>query len=173
MLGLIPASYLLGLTGIWSNGIHGTSAYGGRYLLSIYFVIYIGTVAYFAYKRRQSIAIPSKPNWNRRMLISLRSVMLIHWHASTAAVNAAKNNQRLLCAINPGGRSTRSQAGSAIATFPQAPPADDVCNDVIKRGIQALNLQIHGLQSRARVEQQRVTPPLRTAAGHLRRGPQP
>ena len=48
VLGLIPASYLLGLIGIWSNGIHGTSAYGGRYLLSIYVVIYIGTLAYFA-----------------------------------------------------------------------------------------------------------------------------
>jgi len=48
VLGLSPASYLLGLIGIWSNGIHGTSAYGGRYLLSIYVVIYIGTLAYFA-----------------------------------------------------------------------------------------------------------------------------
>jgi len=107
------------------------------------------------------------------MLISWRSVMLIHWHASTAAVNAAKSNQRLVCAINPGGRSARSQASSAIATFPQAPPADDVCNDIKERGIKALNLQIHSLQSRDRVEQQRETPPLRTAAGHLRRGPQP
>ena len=53
VLGLIPASYLLGLIGIWSNGIHGTSAYAGRYLLYVYFAICIGTLIYFAVSKRR------------------------------------------------------------------------------------------------------------------------
>jgi hypothetical protein len=52
-LALIPGAYLLGLIGIWSNGIHGTSAYGGRYLLYVYFAICIGTLIYFAYEKRK------------------------------------------------------------------------------------------------------------------------
>jgi hypothetical protein len=52
-LALIPGAYLLGLIGIWSNGIHGTSAYGGRYLLYVYFAVCIGTLIYFAYEKRK------------------------------------------------------------------------------------------------------------------------
>ena len=47
VLGLIPTAYLLGLIGIWSSGIRGTSAYGGQYLLYVYFGICITTLIYF------------------------------------------------------------------------------------------------------------------------------
>ena len=47
ILGLIPGSYLIGLIGIWSNGIYGTSQYAGQYLLYIYFSICIATLAIF------------------------------------------------------------------------------------------------------------------------------
>lgn len=47
ILGLIPGSYLLGLTGIWSNGICGTSQYAKQYLLHIYIGICIATLDTF------------------------------------------------------------------------------------------------------------------------------
>lgn len=53
VLALIPASYLLGLIGIWSNGIHGTSAYGGKYILYIYFAICIATLVNYAFDKRK------------------------------------------------------------------------------------------------------------------------
>jgi hypothetical protein len=53
VLALIPTSYLLGLIGIWSSGIHGTSTYGGRYLLYVYFAICIATLIYFALSKRK------------------------------------------------------------------------------------------------------------------------
>jgi hypothetical protein len=53
VLALIPGAYLLGLIGIWSNGIHGTSAYMGQYILYVYFAICIVTVLYFAWIRRK------------------------------------------------------------------------------------------------------------------------
>jgi hypothetical protein len=53
VLALIPGAYLLGLIGIWSNGIHGTSAYGGQYAMYVYFAICIGTLVYFLYKNRK------------------------------------------------------------------------------------------------------------------------
>ena len=53
VLALIPGAYLLGLTGIWSNGIHGTSTYLGQYLLYIYFAICIVTAIYFAWIKRK------------------------------------------------------------------------------------------------------------------------
>jgi hypothetical protein len=53
VLALIPTAYLLGLLGIWSSGIRGTSAYGGRYLLYVYFAICIGTLIYFALNKRK------------------------------------------------------------------------------------------------------------------------
>ena len=53
ILGLIPTSYLLGLLGIWSNGIHGTSAYGGQYLMYIYFGICIGSLAIYLLKDKK------------------------------------------------------------------------------------------------------------------------
>ena len=52
ILGLIPSSYLLGLIGIWSNGIYGTSQYAGQYLLYIYFGICIATLAVFLIKEK-------------------------------------------------------------------------------------------------------------------------
>ena len=55
VLALIPGAYLLGLIGIWSNGIHGTSTYLGRYLLFIYFAICIVTVIYFAYDKQKKM----------------------------------------------------------------------------------------------------------------------
>ncbi len=45
ILAIIPATYLLGLAGIRASGIHGTLAYGGQYLMTIYFTICVGTVA--------------------------------------------------------------------------------------------------------------------------------
>ena len=45
VLAIIPATYLLGLAGIRISGIHGTLAYGGQYLMYIYFAICIGTLA--------------------------------------------------------------------------------------------------------------------------------
>lgn len=51
VLALIPGAYLLGLIGIWNNGIHGTSTYGGRYMMYVYFAICIGTLVYFLYKK--------------------------------------------------------------------------------------------------------------------------
>ena len=52
ILGLIPGSYLLGLIGIWSNGIYGTSQYAGQYLLYIYLGICIATLAIFLVKEK-------------------------------------------------------------------------------------------------------------------------
>jgi hypothetical protein len=57
VLGLIPGAYLLGLIGIWSNDIHGTSAYAGRYMMFVYFAICIGTLAYFLFKERRSARV--------------------------------------------------------------------------------------------------------------------
>ncbi|MEY3309319.1 MAG: hypothetical protein RLZZ413_3357 [Pseudomonadota bacterium] len=54
VLGLIPAAYLLGLVGIWSNDIHGTSTYAGQYMLYVYFAICLGTLAYFLVRERRS-----------------------------------------------------------------------------------------------------------------------
>lgn len=53
VLALIPGVYLLGLIGIWSNGIHGTSTYLGQYILYVYFAICILTVIYFAWNSRK------------------------------------------------------------------------------------------------------------------------
>jgi hypothetical protein len=53
VLGLIPAAYLLGLVGIWSNGIHGASAYAGQYLMYMYFAICLGTLILFARSKKQ------------------------------------------------------------------------------------------------------------------------
>jgi hypothetical protein len=53
VLGLIPTSYLLGLIGIWSSGVRGTSTYGGQYLLYIYFGICIATLIYFVLNKRK------------------------------------------------------------------------------------------------------------------------
>ena len=53
ILALIPTAYLLGLIGIWSSGIHGTSAYGGQYLLYIYFAICVATLIHFALSKRK------------------------------------------------------------------------------------------------------------------------
>lgn len=53
VLALIPGAYLLGLVGIWSNGIHGSSAYGGQYAMYAYFAICIATLVYFLYKNRK------------------------------------------------------------------------------------------------------------------------
>ena len=44
---LIPAVYLLGWAGIWSNGIHGQAAFNGKYLMFIYFAVCLITYAYF------------------------------------------------------------------------------------------------------------------------------
>ena len=53
VLALIPISYLLGLIGIWSNGIHGSSAYAGRHVLYVYFAICILTLIYFGISRKK------------------------------------------------------------------------------------------------------------------------
>jgi len=53
VLALILTAYLLGLIGIWSSGIHGTSAYGGQYLLYVYFGICITTLIYFGLNKRK------------------------------------------------------------------------------------------------------------------------
>ena len=45
ILGIIPATYLVGLLGIRSSGVHGTLTYGGQYLMYVYFAICIGTLA--------------------------------------------------------------------------------------------------------------------------------
>ncbi|MCX7348734.1 MAG: hypothetical protein NTZ54_04160 [Alphaproteobacteria bacterium] len=52
ILGLIPSSYLLGLIGIWSNGIYGTLQYAGQYLIYVYFAICIATLAVFIVKEK-------------------------------------------------------------------------------------------------------------------------
>ncbi len=52
ILGLIPSSYLLGLIGIWSNGIYGTLQYAGQYLMYVYFAICIATLAVFIVKEK-------------------------------------------------------------------------------------------------------------------------
>ena len=52
VLGIIPATYLLGLTGIRSSGIYGTMNYGGQYLMYIYFAICIGTLVLHLAGRR-------------------------------------------------------------------------------------------------------------------------
>jgi hypothetical protein len=43
----IPAVYLLGWAGIWSNGIHGQAAFNGKYFMFIYFAVCLLTYAYF------------------------------------------------------------------------------------------------------------------------------
>ena len=53
VLGLIPTAYLLGLIGIWSSGIRGKTAYGGQYLLHVYFGICIATLIYFELNKRK------------------------------------------------------------------------------------------------------------------------
>jgi len=53
VLALILTAYLLGLIGIWSSGIHGTSAYGGQYLLYVYFGICLTTLIYFGLNKRK------------------------------------------------------------------------------------------------------------------------
>ena len=45
ILGIIPATYLVGLLVIRSSGVHGTLTYGGQYLMYVYFAICIGTLA--------------------------------------------------------------------------------------------------------------------------------
>jgi hypothetical protein len=57
VLGIIPGAYLLGLIGIWSNDIHGTSTYAGQYLMYVYFTICLGTLAYFLVKERRSAVV--------------------------------------------------------------------------------------------------------------------
>ncbi len=48
---LIPLTYLIGIIGVWSCGIHGQSAYNGRYFMFIYFGICVLTFIYFMYQK--------------------------------------------------------------------------------------------------------------------------
>lgn len=57
VLAIIPATYLLGMIGIGVAGVHGQSAFSGRYLMFVYFAVCVVTVAVFLVQsgaRRQS-----------------------------------------------------------------------------------------------------------------------
>lgn len=49
---VIPLTYLLGLIGIWSGGIHGQSAFYGKYFMLGYFAICIITFIIFFIQKR-------------------------------------------------------------------------------------------------------------------------
>jgi hypothetical protein len=51
---LIPVAYLLGILGIWSVGIHGQSAYLGRYFLFVYFGICVATFLIFLFQKSRT-----------------------------------------------------------------------------------------------------------------------
>ena len=51
VLAIIPATYLLGMIGIGVAGVHGQSAFSGRYLMFVYFAVCVVTVAVFVVQR--------------------------------------------------------------------------------------------------------------------------
>ena len=51
VLAIIPATYLLGMIGIGVAGVHGQSAFSGRYLMFVYFAVCVVTVAVFLVQR--------------------------------------------------------------------------------------------------------------------------
>jgi hypothetical protein len=51
VLAIIPATYLLGMIGIGVAGVHGQSAFSGRYFLFVYFAVCVVTVAVFLVQR--------------------------------------------------------------------------------------------------------------------------
>ena len=51
VLAIIPATYLLGMIGIGVAGVHGQSAFSGRYLMFVYFAVCIVTVTVFLVQR--------------------------------------------------------------------------------------------------------------------------
>jgi hypothetical protein len=57
---LIPALYLLGWLGIRSDGVHGESAFNGRYLMFVYFAICLATFACFLVVRARRA--PNNPH---------------------------------------------------------------------------------------------------------------
>jgi hypothetical protein len=48
---IIPLSYLLGLIGIWSGGVHGQAAFEGKYFMLAYFVVCVVTFLAFLIQR--------------------------------------------------------------------------------------------------------------------------
>lgn len=49
---LIPLTYLLGVIGIWSGGVHGQSAFEGQYFMLVYLGICIVTFLVFQFQKR-------------------------------------------------------------------------------------------------------------------------
>ena len=48
---IIPLTYLLGLIGIWSCGIHGQSAFNGQYFMYVYFAICVIIFLIFLFQK--------------------------------------------------------------------------------------------------------------------------
>jgi len=48
---MIPLTYLLGLIGIWSGGVHGQAAFEGKYFMLAYFAICIVTFIVFQFQK--------------------------------------------------------------------------------------------------------------------------
>lgn len=51
---LTPVTYLIGIPGIWSVGVHGQSEYDGRYFMFVYFGIFVVTFLVFPVQRRSA-----------------------------------------------------------------------------------------------------------------------
>ena len=51
---IIPLSYLFGLIGIRSGGVHGQAAYEGRYFMIVYLCVCLATFIAFQVQRRKS-----------------------------------------------------------------------------------------------------------------------
>ena len=49
---IIPLTYLLGLIGIWSGGVHGQAAFEGKYFMLAYFAICMITFIAFSIQKR-------------------------------------------------------------------------------------------------------------------------
>lgn len=52
VLGLIPTAYLLGLVGVWSNGVFAEAKFYGRYFMYAYFAVCLITLAHFWFRNR-------------------------------------------------------------------------------------------------------------------------
>jgi hypothetical protein len=48
---MIPLTYLLGLIGIWSGGVHGQAAFEGKYFMLVYFGVCVITFIAFLIQR--------------------------------------------------------------------------------------------------------------------------
>lgn len=50
---IIPLAYILGLIGISSGGVHGQSAFDGKYFMMVYFAVCIATFIVFLFQQRK------------------------------------------------------------------------------------------------------------------------